>query len=634
MARVLIIESEAETRDNFAAALSDEHVVQMAGDARTGLFLLTAERWDVIILDPELRSTERISVMAHVQEQEHRPEVIVAADPNEMAEVAETLRAGAFEFLEKPISAGELQKVVANAAQMRSFRAEKRALEKRNRERRRQLEALVQERTHQMEQIFANVPGMLFRVIVHPDGFRLFTFVSASCQELLGVPQERLTEEAEAFDALVHPDDAPRFEQARAMAEESRRRFRFEGRFLLPTGKVRWLQCVANPTPLPQLCVAWDGILVDVTERMELQSQLLLADRLATVGTMAAAMAHEVNNPLFYISANLEALGDQLRGQPAAAMVKEGLAGVGRIENAMRDLRTFVRSPEDVIRPVSLTKVLDASVRLASNEIRHRARLVRQYQDDALVRGDESSIGQLFLNLLIVAAQSIPEGNADKNEVVASVWVEGKEVNVEISDTSPGLPREALERAFDPFADASDRLRSGMGLYVCQRIATMLGGVITARSTPQGGNRFHVRLPVAEPTMTAASRPALRLVPSRNVRVLVVDDEELVLKAFVRTLEGHEVHCARSGREAIELLRTEEPYDLILCDVMMPDMNGEDVYNVAEDIRPGTRERFVFVTGGAFTKDANNFLNRVPNRHIEKPFSKASIRDLIAGLRV
>src|SRR5690606_12681026 len=108
------------------------------------------------------------------------------------------------------------------------------------------------------------------------------------------------------------------------------------------------------------------------------------------------------------------------------------------------------------------------------------------------------SIGQLFLNLLIVAAQAIPEGNAHKNEVVARVWVERREVHVEISDTSPGLPREALERAFDPFAAASDRLRSGMGLYVCQRITSMLGGVIQATSGPHMGNRFHVRLPIAD----------------------------------------------------------------------------------------------------------------------------------------
>ncbi len=633
MARVLIMESDAGTREYFVSALSEEHEVAAASDARTGLFLVTAETWDVVLLDPALQTSGRIHVVRYVQELEHRPEVIVVADADEMAQVVETLRAGAFEFLEKPVEPGDLQKVVANAAQLRSFRSEKRALEKRNRERRRQLEALVKERTQQMEQIFANVPGMLFQMIVHPDGFRLFSFVSASCQELLGIPQERLTDEAEAFDALIHPDDGARFEHARSLAEDTHTRFRFEGRFLLPTGKIRWLQCVANPTPLPERCVAWDGILVDVTERVELQSQLLLADRLATVGTMAAAMAHEVNNPLSYITANLEELGDQLRGQGAASMVQEALDGVGRIENAMRDLSTFVRSPEDVPRRVSVNKVLDASVRLASNEIRHRAQLVREYKDEAEVHADESSLGQLFLNLLIVAAHSIPEGNAHGNNVVAAVWVEGNQAHIEISDTSPGLPREALERAFDPFADPAERLRSGLGLYVCQRIAKTLGGVIHATSSPACGNRFHVRLPLAAESIQK-ERPHLRLVPSRKVRVLVVDDEELVLRAFVRTLEGHEVHLARSGREAVKLLKTEEAYDLVLCDVMMPDMNGEDVYHAAEQVRPGTQKKFVFVTGGAFTKEASAFLHRVPNRRIQKPFSKASIRDLIEDLRI
>ncbi len=637
MARVLVIDGSAEDRDVCASALAEEHEVQTAFDTRTGLFLLTAESWDVVILDPTLRDEGQISIARYVQELPQRPELIVVALPADVEHVMDTFRAGAFELLTKPIVDAALQKAVANAAQMRSLRLERRKFDERNRRQRRELEVLVQERTQQLEQIFANVPGMLYRVVVHPDGLRLFSFVSASCRELLGVAPERLNEDAEVFDSLVHPDDAARFEHTRSLAEQTRTHLRFEGRFLLPTGRVRWLQCVANPTALTEGCVAWDGILMDITERVELQSQLLLADRLATVGTMAASVAHEVNNPLFYISANLEALSDQVGNLGVGQLqplLREAADGVSRIENAMRDLRTFVRSPEEVVRPVSVSKVLDASVRLASNEIRHRAQMEREYQGDAMVRADESSLGQLFLNLLIIAAQSIPEGNAHANKLVLAMWVQGPEVHIEITDTSPGLPVEDLERAFDPLAAASDRLRAGTSLYVCHRIVSFLGGQISATSSPDSGNYFHVRLPVCAKPSDDVRKPTLRLVQDRPVRVLVIDDEELVLKAFMRTLEGHEVQCARSGREAIEILRSEPPFDIVLCDVMMPDMNGQDVYNAAKEVRPGTQERIVFVTGGAFTKDANNFLNSVANKYIEKPFTKASIRELIADLRL
>lgn len=638
MARVLVIEGEAATRERFVKALALEHEVQGIPDTRMGLFLLTAEPWDVVVLDPSLEQTGQIPIAHYVQELAHRPEVIVVAEPAELDRVMATLRAGAFEFVTKPVDDAALHKAVANAAQLRNFRAEKRKLDERNREQRARLEALVQERTQQLEQIFGNIPGMLYRLVVNPDGLRLFTFVSSSCRDLLEVPDQRLLEEPEVFDALLHPEDATRFEETRALAERSHTHLRFEGRFLLPSGTVRWMHLAAKPTSLPESCVAWDGILTDITERTELQSQLLLADRLATVGTLSASVAHEVNNPLFYISANLEALEGRLSESPAndalRPLLREALDGVSRIENAMRDLKTFARAPEDTLRPLNLTQIIDASVRIASNEIRHRAQLVRDYQAEPCIRADESSLGQLFLNLLIVAAQSIPEGNAEQNQLVINVWLEGSEANIEITDTSPGLPSQDLERAFSPFAPVSERLRLGMGLYVCQRIVSSLGGTIRASSQPGAGNTFHVRLPASPPNVAPEARPRLRPVQSRPVRVLVVDDEELVLKAFQRTLEGHEVCCARSGREAVELLKTEAPFDLVLCDVMMPDMNGQDVYDAAERISPGTRERFVFVTGGAFTKDANSFLNRVPNRTIEKPFSKASIRELIADLRL
>jgi signal transduction histidine kinase len=638
MARVLIIDRDEATRGELKASLEDEHEVQTAGDTRRGLLLLNAQPWDVLILDPGVPDHGQLSVAPYVQELPRRPEVIVAATREEMTRAVATLRTGAFEFLSKPIDRDELHKAVVNAAQLRNFKDEKRRLDKRNREQRAQLEALVQERTQQMEQIFARVPGMLYRIVVNPDGFRLFSFVSSSCMALLETSHERIAEDADVFDSLIHSEDSVRFDQTRALAERTRTRFRFEGRFRLPSGRVRWMQCVANPTPLPEDCVAWDGILVDVTERVELQSRLLLSDRLATVGTMAASVAHEVNNPLSYINANLDSLTEHLRQEPggdkALPMLREVLGGITRIENAMRDLQTFARSPEETIRPVNVNKVLDASVRLASNEIRHRAQLIKDYQEGAIVRADESSMGQLFLNLLVVAAQSIPEGNAHSNQLVVCSWIQYGEVNVEITDTSPGLPPEVLERAFDPFSAASERLRAGMGLYVCHRIVSMLGGQITATSSPISGNHFHVRLPAAQVDGAEPRRPKLRLVPSRPARVLIIDDEELVLKALLRVLEGHDVDCARSGREAVKMLSANEPYDLVLCDVMMPDMNGEDVYTAARDIRPGTQERFVFITGGAFTQDAHTFLCNVPNRAIEKPFTKAGIRQLITDLRI
>ncbi len=637
LARVLIIEADTEAAEAARDALHDEHDIFLASDARTGLFLLTAEAWDVLLLDATTQESERGPLARHAGDLPQRPEIIIMAEPGAIEYAVATLRSGAFAFLTKPLDLGELKKTVANAAQLRSLQHEKKQLDQRNRLQRAELEALVVERTEQMEQIFANAPGMFYRVVVHPDGARLYSFVSSSCEDLLGVPHTELTDDAERFDSLVHPEDVARFRESRQLAEKSQTHFRYEGRFVLPSGRVRWMQCMAKPTALDGNCVAYDGILMDVTERIELQSQLLLSDRLASVGTMAASIAHEVNNPLFYISANLEALGENLHAtggdSETRRLVEEALDGVGRIENAMHDLRTFVRSPGERVRVVNVTKVLDASVRLASNEIRHRATLVREYDADVAVRADESSLAQVFLNLIVAAAQSMPEGHARENELRVRVSASGAEAQVTISDTSPGELASELRKAFDVFADVSERMRSGMGLYVCQRIVSELGGHIRATSEPGQGNTFSIHLPIAAGACAKTPAPRLHVVPADAMRVLVVDDEELVLRALSRALEGHEVVCARSGREAIQILEAEQAFDLVLCDVMMPDMNGEDVFRAACRVNPGTEQRIVFVTGGAFTSTASAFLESVPNRRIQKPFSKASIRQLLAEMR-
>lgn len=628
MARVLLIDSDEQAAEYIHGALRDEHFVERASDAQTGLFLLSATGWDVVILDPGVQGGDGVSLMRAVREMPNPPEVVVVTPQHQLDAVVQSLRAGAFEFVAKPVDEAQLLKAVANAAQLRSLRDDKRKLEQHQREERAHLAALVEERTQQMQQVFSNVPGLLYRMVVDGAGQRRFSFVSVNCEELLELSRDVLLSDAYRFDALVHPDDAVRFRRVRSESEQRQHRFRFEGRFVLRTGKTKWLQCVAQPAVRVGGEVVWDGIITDVTERNELQAQLLLADRLASVGSMAAAVAHEVNNPLAYIKSNLALLESRLGRTSidgeSRELLREVIEGVERIETAVTDLRTFARSEESA-RAVVLTNVMDASIRMASNEIRHRALLKRRYESDARVVADESNLGQLFLNLLIAVAQSIPEGEAPGYEIAVRVWVRSPGyVSVEIADTGPGLSDELLERAFEPLQ--SQPLRAGLGLYVCHRIVAGLGGQITAARTKAGGNRFLITLPVSEQA-EVVNFPGRLLSSDRVARVLVVDDEDLVVKAMCRALEGHVVVSASSGREAIELLKKGEPFDLVLCDVMMPDLTGADVYEAAREV--GMERRIVFVTGGAFTSSARAFLESVPNRRIEKPFSRDRVRSLL-----
>jgi CheY-like chemotaxis protein len=230
----------------------------------------------------------------------------------------------------------------------------------------------------------------------------------------------------------------------------------------------------------------------------------------------------------------------------------------------------------------------------------------------------------VFLNLLINAAQAIPEGNADGNEVKIATYPEGRDhVVVEISDTGQGIPESVKQRLFTPFFTTKPvGVGTGLGLSICHRIVTSLGGTISVESQEGRGATFRVVLPVAagvtadEPT--PAPEPAR---PFRRGRVLVVDDEAMIRRSIARSLgTQHDVTTAASGREALELLVAGERFDMIFCDLMMPEMTGMELHAVLMMTAPEQASHMVFLTGGAFTESARRFLSDVPNVALDKPF--------------
>ncbi len=599
-------------------------------------FWLSAERFDVAVLDPADPIVEGASIISYIQAKPLRPEVVVLTHPDQLDASINTLRAGAFEFVSKPVGTQNLRKAIANAAQLRSFRAQKLRLEHQNRGEHPHFATGTRDGSEQMHAVLENVPAMLYRLSWARSGERKLTFVSPNCQQVVGRQASDLLRSTDPFSELVHPEDGERFRKTQARAERFRDQMRFEGRFVLPSGEVRWFDCLAQPVLQSNGDVFWDGVMLDVTDRNELQSEAVLTDRLATVGTLAASVAHEVNNPLSYVTDSMESLKEQIGdASPGALQVLlDAMDGLKRIESTVNDLRTFARSADERSGPVNVSQVLDASIRLASNEIRHRAELVREYDCKLSVKADESDLGQVFLNLLIACAHTLPVGCASHYRITARITREGSRVRVEVEDNGRGMSDAALRSSFDPFPSRQST-RAGVGLYVSQRIVAAMGGQISVSRAPEGGNRFTVVLPIL---LTGDENPeavprGLRLVPDKPVRILVVDDEDLVVTALVRSLDGHQVTCARSGREAIQLLETSGPFDLILCDMMMPDMTGADVYVAARQFEPGGERRIVFITGGAFTEAAHTFLMQVPNKRLAKPFSRDSIRALITEIR-
>jgi CheY-like chemotaxis protein len=276
---------------------------------------------------------------------------------------------------------------------------------------------------------------------------------------------------------------------------------------------------------------------------------------------------------------------------------------------------------------------MEATLRMAWNEIRHRAHIVKNFGRTPPVQASESKLGQVFLNLIVNAAQAIVEGSADKNEIRISTTTEpGGAVVVEISDTGPGMPPEVLDRLFTPFfTTKAAGVGTGLGLSICHRIVTAFGGSIGVKSQTGIGTTFRVSLPASR---TQASEPApvvaLNVVARRRGSILVIDDEPTVAKAVHRILAPeHEVVALGSAVQALERIVAGEQFDVILCDLMMPEMTGMDLYLELNRLAAEQASRMIFLSGGAFTVRARAFLDQVPNQRIEKPFGALHLRSLI-----
>lgn len=380
----------------------------------------------------------------------------------------------------------------------------------------------------------------------------------------------------------------------------------------------------------------------DMTERETVQRQLMESERMSTVGQLAAGVAHEINNPLSLILANADFLKEQLAelaadaSEPLLQNIRSSITeieqGVARIGGVAQALGAFSRSGDEVAGPVDVREVIDSTLSLLGNEIKHRARLVRKYGDVPPTWARRSRLGQVFLNLILNAVQAIPVGAAHNHQIrVVTRTNRAGDLLIEVSDTGAGIPPEILRRIFDPFVTTQVLGQDvGLRLAVSHSIVSSMGGELTVHSILDHGTSFVVSLPASKHKERRAERePEEADVASSGRRVLVIDDEPGVLRVIKRILKDYEVTTCQGGKEALDHLQ-QGNFDLILCDLMMPEYTGMDLYEITAADRPELLDRFLFVTGGAFTKQTESFLRDVSQDVVGKPFTTAELRDAVS----
>ncbi|MET0386796.1 MAG: response regulator [Polyangiales bacterium] len=381
-------------------------------------------------------------------------------------------------------------------------------------------------------------------------------------------------------------------------------------------------------------------------DRRTMQQQLLLSDRLVQIGIIAAGVAHEINNPLAYVLGNVTYALEELRSATTDMdrdQVIEALAqareGAERIRAIAGDLRVFSRHEDGTREPVDLRRVLQSSINMCINQIKQRATLTRDYHDVSPVVASENRLGQVFLNLLVNAAEAIPEGEPRHHEIRVRLRQEAGLVIVEIVDSGVGLAPQAREHVFQPFFTTKPKgTGTGLGLSISRKIVEELGGELTVHPNPDHGVTFRVQLPALErpalepvKPIVAPEKPARTEPPAERRRVLVIDDEPAIVNVVKRLLRNeYEMVGVVGGRAALELLQRDQRFDVVFCDLMMPEVDGRQVMAALSELAPTLLQRLVFVTGGAFTPETQQFLTYVDNIRIQKPFDQKSLRTAVS----
>ncbi|MEM6959097.1 MAG: ATP-binding protein [Myxococcota bacterium] len=425
---------------------------------------------------------------------------------------------------------------------------------------------------------------------------------------------------------LVHPDD--RWQLQPLIAGQMRHAY-----LQLLTGSGSRLQARASATPSSD---GTNWVLIRELERGALRPQVLLADRLASVGTLAAGMAHELNNPLSFVLNHLQLIKEALETpQPSSlGQFREGvdvaIEGAKRMARIVRDLRTFSRGDGSAVRGavIDVEPALRSAINLCEHELLHRCTLHVDIGPMPPVVINPSRLSQVFINLLVNASQALAESEDAQVRVLARTDEQGW-ATIAIEDTGAGIRSEDIAHIFEPFFTTRAAFEgTGLGLSISRRLITDAGGEIRVESTLGKGSTFTVRLPPSSRKPNAVEVRPTPDVPPAPARVLVIDDEPLIGRAMVRALRGHAVQTVTNGDDALEQLKRES-FDVVFCDVMMPDRSGIQVYESIVAERPHYRERFVFMTGGAFTADTHEYLKATDRLVIDKPFDLRELRRIV-----
>jgi PAS domain S-box-containing protein len=619
--RVLIVEDERVVATHVERSLQDAGyvVTGIASSAGEVARLVEGVRPDVALVDIRLRGGGQGFEIAEWLRVDNDVPVVYMTAHTDDDTLRRAARTGAYGYVVKPFTIGE----VKSALQVALFKHG------------------MDQHLAERERWFSTTLRGIADGVAACDSEQRVTFMNAAAERMLG------TSETQArglpIARLLGRTGAVVAQVTQALAGEVSRPFSLEPG---PSGAALLLEGRVAPIVHAERVLGAVVVLHDVTERRRHDEQLALTDRLSSLGTLVASVAHEINNPLAYTLGNLglacselERLRIQLtEPEQHSALdrvirsLRDAEDGAGRVANTVKELRAFGRMEERSQRAVDPRACVDWAIRLTSNQLLNQARLLTNLRDVPNVLANELKLSQVVVNLLTNAVQALT-GEREDNEVKVSTWTDETGAAVlEVEDNGRGMSEEVRAEVFEPFFTTKLAGHgTGLGLSICRNIVAGFGGEIAVESELGKGSRFRVRLPASneQPSPRNAevalppAPPRLSSRPQRATpRVLVIDDEPMIRSLVTRVLAGYfQVTSADGVRAALAVLNESQAFDAILCDLMMPTESGMDFFGVLRRLYPDLVKRVAFITGGAITPDTNKFLETAARPVLNKPFT-------------
>ncbi len=469
---------------------------------------------------------------------------------------------------------------------------------------------------------------------ISPDG--AFLQVNPAMCRFLGYSEEEMVS-LSIFD-VTDPED---LETTRRMLERGRAGLLqdtdYEKRYIRKDGAVVWGRVTANWLRDGELRATLAVSLVqDVTERKRLEQELRHAEKMSAVGLLVSGVAHELNNPL----AGVVGFAQLLLKTDTEEKVRRGLERINqeaeRCKKIVQNLQTFARKHKPQAEYVGINGIVESTLELRAYELQVDGIRVVSDLEPSLSRtmADFHQMRQVLLNIIINAHQAMAGRGG---EGVLTLRTRGRDATIliEIEDNGPGIAEENLNRLFDPFFTTKDVGQgTGLGLSICYGIVKEHQGRVWARNAPGGGAVFTVELPIRGPA-PGSEMPAPEVErpgPSsgRRGNILVVDDEASIVEILYEILkaDGHRVDTAPNGRVAMRKIES-QTYDLIISDLKMPGMSGQDLYRKIQELKPEMSARVIFATGDVVGAGTQDFLERVGNPCLQKPFEIDTLRQIV-----